>query len=328
VTIQPAWRTATQITIPAASLPASLFVTNTYWFVRVKIGASTWSATTFGNGANKKLTPSIIVGSPTLNCGQTASQGNFGTLELSNSKAPSGQPDVIAYNIADGLEHHLAVFDPATSPWTCKAPTAGAVSWPSEDTNCPQTTTGLMDANPPYKGLITGVGGSPPVPGLLTDVSVGTGCAASGAPATTNFNMTGYIINNDNLTCFFTNDTVHVGDVASRTYPGPVVISPSIFKSPRFVNVPVFGDKPSGADYMKIIGFRSGFITDQPNDATRITGTTSAENGITTQTNGSNIDLASLQIIFLNDAALPPRPTDEGTTVYAGIGPKVPILIN
>jgi Flp pilus assembly protein TadG len=326
VTVDPAWRTATQITIPQASVPASLFVTNTYWFVRVKVASSTeWSATTFGNGANETLTPSVIIGSPTLNCGQTSNQGNFGTLDLSNSHTNS-QPDIIAYNIADGLEHTLAVFDPPTAPWGCAPTTDGAVYWPSEGTNCPRTKPGLMDANPPYKGLISGVSGSPSVPGLLTDVSAGTGCATNGMPATTNFR--GYIINNDNLTCFFTNNTVHVGDVASSTYPGPPVISPAIFNSPRFVTVPIFGEKPTGADYKKIVGFRSGFITDQPNDATKLTGTTTSENGITTQSNGPNIDLETLQIIFLNEAALPQRPTSGGTTVYAGIGPKVPILVN
>ncbi|GAA2116177.1 hypothetical protein GCM10009843_06200 [Nocardioides bigeumensis] len=322
VAVQAAWKTATSITIPAASLPASLFTTNAYFFIRVKIGTN-WSAATFGNGNNERMTPNIIVGAPTLNCGQGSTTGNFGTLRLANSHV-SGEPDQIAYNVADGLESTLAPHPNPNAPFDCNS--TNSKVWPTEGTNCVQSKPGGMDAGPAWKGFVAGVGGSPAVPGLLTDVSAGTGCATNGQPATTT--IRGVTINNDNLTCFFTNDTVAVGDVSSRTYAGGAVISSKIYDSPRFVSVPVFGRAFVGAEYLKVIGFRSGFITDQPNSATKLTGVTTSTNGLTTQNNGPNVDLLSVQIIFLNEAALPPPPVKAGTIAYTGIGVKVPLLVN
>ena len=59
---------------------------------------------------NNTLTPSVVVGTPTLTCAQGSSSGNFGTLLLPHSQGPNGQSANIAYNIAVGLEHPLGLF--------------------------------------------------------------------------------------------------------------------------------------------------------------------------------------------------------------------------
>ena len=286
------------------------------WYIRVKIGDD-WSRVKTSSGTLKALP--LTVGTPTLTCGQGSSEGNFGSLLLDNSEV-NGQWQDIAMNIADGLEHTLAVFPDAAADWTCSSSQTQAVLWPEDGTNCVDTRTGMV-ANAAQAGLVDGIGS---VPGKLTNVSPGTGCASSGAPATTV--VGGRTINNDTLSCFFEDDGTNIGMVNSPLYtqPGPV-ISAAIFKSPRFVIVPVLGRQPDNGGSLRyqITGFRPAFITDQTASSTKSTPPT-ASNGLSTD---KHDDIESVQVVFINSQALPPMESSE-TTVYSGSGPKVVHLVD
>ncbi|MEO5653778.1 MAG: pilus assembly protein TadG-related protein [Marmoricola sp.] len=315
---------ATKITID--HLPPSVTGVQTFWYVRVFIAGSVnkWSDVTQGNGSNVVLAAQPLrVGDPTLTCGQGSSEGNFGTLLLPNSAGPNGQSDNIAYNIADGLQHPLDIFPNAASNWLCSASSPGARLWPLDKTNCVDTKTGL-DLNAAQKGLIEGVSSKR---GLLDNLNpkfgAGTGCAANGAPATRAFGS--YVINNDTLSCFFTDNVTNVGMVSGASYTGQPVISADIYKSARFVRVPVLGVQPSsgGSNRYQVVGMRNGFITDQPASASRTSSATST-NGIS----GASGDVASVQVVFLNQAALPPPPDTGGALgAYQG-GAKTMRLVN
>jgi hypothetical protein len=192
-----------------------------------------------------------------------------------------------------------------------------------DGTNCADTKTGL-DLNAAQKGLIDGVSGKR---GLLDSLNprfgAGTGCASNGTPATTVFGAV--TINNDTLSCFFTNNSVTVGDVSSASYSGPAVISTNIYKSARFVWLPVLGVQPTNGSSLKyqVIDLRAGFVTDQAPSATRSTPAT-ASNGVS----GTNGSLAYVQVVFLNPNALPPPPDSVGAlTTYQG-GQRILRLVN
>jgi hypothetical protein len=197
----------------------------------------------------------------------------------------------------------------------------------TEGTNCVDTKTGNVAADAAYEGFIAGVGSDR---GRLQNTSDGTGCGADGKPATTVLN--GYTINNDTLSCFLTDDSTTLGAVTGSSYAGPRVFSPAIFNSPRFVFVPVLGMTPSpgGSNLYQIVGFRAGFITDQAASATRTTPvgacTPSGCNGFTMSSNGKSLN--SLQIVFINDAALPPLPDLPDVATYSGSGQRVFRLTN
>ena len=311
--------TATQITI--AHLPTAVTSVRDTWYIRVKIGGL-WSTATTTQGSTTTLVAAPLqVGAPTLMCGQGSNSGNFGTLKLTNtsSGAPSGQAANIAYNIATNVQQPLGLFPNPVSPWTCTQSTPGAVLWSNSGTNCVGTETGL-DLNAATQGFITGVAG---VPGRLTNVSNGTGCAANGRPATTV--VGGVSINNDTLSCFLTDSTTNLGTITSSSYSGGPVLSAAIYNSPRFALVPVLGTQPgngSSANY-EIVDMRAAFITDQVASATQTTPPTST-NGV--QWSGNS--LSSLQVVFFNANALPPPPAGSAYTAYVGYGPKTVQLIN
>ena len=84
--------------------------------VRVKQGG-TWSAVTDKKG--NLLALPLTIGNPPLTCGQGSNQANFGTLRIANTLVNSTN-DQIAMNIAAGLQHSLAIWVGATSPWQCR----------------------------------------------------------------------------------------------------------------------------------------------------------------------------------------------------------------
>lgn len=327
----------TQVSI--SHLPGGVTSVEDVWYVRVMKNGQ-WSAVYTGNGnGNQNLNaPPLTVGTPVLTCGQGSNAGNFGTLLLPWNPVPSGvngQSDNIAYNIAKGMQHGLAPYDKdlAAAPWTCAAGQDGAVLWPTEGTNCTDTKTGL-DSAAAKAGFITGIGGAS---GLLTNVDSDDFCPNSYPSGTTHKkvlagigpDVNGTIINNDILSCYFTTDSVTVSQVSSSTYNGSAVIDQSIYKSPRFVQVPVLGAQPSngGSNKYEILDFRPAFICDEPASATRLTGAPSSTNGIVWD-NGSQLN--SIQVIFLNPKALPDPPLDaDGRYIpYVGTGSKVPLLVN
>jgi len=284
------------------------------WYVRVKIGAS-WSTVATQKGDLKAL--QLIIGEPTLTCGQGSSEGNFGSLLLSNSKA-SGQWQQIAMNIAGGLEHSLAVHPTPADPWTCSAAQTGAVLWPAEGTNCVDTKPGMV-ANAAQAGFLTGLSGTP---GRLSHRTGSSTCATPGSDNPTT--VSGILINNDTLSCYLTDDTTNIGTISSADYDGAPVLSPEIYNSPRFLIVPVLGRQPTngGSNKYQIVGFRPAFVTNQANSATR-TSPPLAGNGLTLD-KGS---IESVQVVFINAKAL--SPLDSGdVTEYAGTGPRVLRLVD
>jgi hypothetical protein len=324
-----------KIKIPDIS-PANL--SQDAWYVRVSTdNGVTWSAVGVGKqNATLNALP-ISVGSPNLVCATGSQTGNFGTLDLHNDSAaaPSGTGDNVAYNIAAGLSHQLAPYKLAASPWTCgKAggSPAGTTVWPADPTNCIATQTGSVSGDDAYSGLIKPgwKTPAPTVPGLLANLTAGSGCAADGTPSTTFFNSVK--INNDTLSCWFTDPKTTVGDVDTKTYSlsGPA-FSSAIWTSPRFVWIPVISCPCTGnSTNYEIIDFRPAYITDQLNSATKSTPLTSCSNtvcnGLTLGQNGHSI--APLQVVLINIASLPAPPSGGPVSPYNGIGPPIVRLIN
>lgn len=93
--------------------------------------------------------------------------------------------------------------------------------------------------------------------------------------------------------------------------------------------VPVFADQPSnGLGYYKLLGFRAGFITDQPATATRANRQvgSGSNNGLIYTSNGRAIK--ALRVLYFNSQALPDTMAANGSTFrYVGSGTKVPTLV-
>jgi hypothetical protein len=335
------------ITIP--HLPVAVTSVEAVWYVRVMIDGD-WSPLSTGNGNNTVLRAlPLTVGVPTLTCGQGSNAGNFGTLSVPPGSPPatningSNKTQEIAYNLIYGLTHALAPFRPDqyTADKTCTASTPGARLWPADGTNCVDTETGGVDRAAAEMGLLMGINASYP-DGLLADPDPEEFCPndfPSGTTHTTT--MRGVTINNDVLTCFFTDPTTTVSQVSSQSYSGPAVIDQRIYDSPRFVQVPIVSfPGQGGSNKYQILAFRPGFITDQPPDATRASGVPVATpscsltgNSATGACNGIAYDhgqLNSVNVVFLNVNALPNPPLDPegGYIPYVGTGAKVPLLVN
>jgi len=294
----------------------------TYWYIRVRKGGGEWSTVYLGNNNNQTLNaPRLTIGSPPLTCGQGSSSGNFGTLKLDHPPY-NGADKVGAANVALGLTSTLGIYPVASrlADGTCSSAQTTTVLWPAAGTNCVDTDTG-MSANVATGGFL-GIGSSSPGIGLLAKPFT-TRCGPASSPATTV--VKGVTINNDTLSCFFTDATTNVGDVNYATYPGPVVISSAIYDSPRFGYAPVVPVQPAngGSNKYQVVEFRPTFITDQLASAVKGDAPTST-NGIVTDNNGVH----SVQVIFINEKALPPPPATEGTSAFAGTGPKIPLLVN
>lgn len=306
----------TDTAIRLANVPAAVRTVPGDWYVRVRTSDG-WSKVYDNHGSLLALP--LIVGNPTLTCGQGSSGGNFGTLRLFPSWGGGSTNVQIALNIAKGLEHTLAAHPSPVASGLCGTGTAGTVLWPNEATNCIATDPG-MAAQAAQAGFIEGVGSTK---GRLGNVATGTGCADSGAPATTV--LEGFVINNDSLSCFLTSDDVNLGTINSADYAGDPVFSPAIYHSPRFMLIPVLAVQPtSGASRSyQIVGFRPAFLTGQPNSATRST-PPNPGNGLTLDRHG---EIESVQVVFINGNALPPMDA-AGTTDYAGSGPRVIRLVD
>jgi Flp pilus assembly protein TadG len=299
-----------------------------FWYIRVKKN-NQWSAVYIGNGNNQTLNaPKLTIGTPPLLCGQGSSTGNFGTLLLSHAPY-SGWDDVGAANVALGLTNTLAIYPPGgPADGTCSSAQTTTVLWPTDGTNCVDTDTG-MSAKVATGGFLGK--GSSAVAGnqyLLKPRNL-TKCANGYTAEATTVQYT-QTINNDVLTCFFTDNSTQIADVIDENYPGPPLISASIYDSPRFGYVPVLKIQPApgGSNKYQIIDFRPCFITDQPPSAIKGDGplytSGNSINGITTDNNG----VKSVQVIFLDADALPNPPVKNGTVNYTGSGQKIPLLVN
>jgi hypothetical protein len=299
-----------------------------FWYIRVKKNGQ-WSAVYTGPNGNPVLNaPKLTIGTPPLLCGQGSSSGNFGTLLLSHAGF-NGWDDTGAANVALGLTNSLAIY-PTGGPadGTCSSAQTTTVLWNADGTNCVDTDTG-MSAKVATGGFL-GKGSSAVAGNQYKLKPAGlTKCANGYTTEATTVQYT-QSINNDVLTCFFTDPTTNIADVIDPAYAGPPLISSDIYDSPRFGYVPVLQVQPAngGSAKYQIIDFRACFITDQPPSAIKGDGPSSTSgnsiNGITTDNNG----VKSVQVIFLNGNALPNPPVKHGTINYLGKGPKIPLLVN
>ena len=339
---------ATKTTITIPHIPTTVTGVEGQWYVRVKNAAGVWSPVLTGNGVNQVIRAlPLIVGQPTLTCGQGSDQGNFGTIDLPPASPPAqnlhGVNDQIAYNISQGLTSALAPFPENlwTSDKTCTNSPQGTKLWNLDGTNCVSTQPGVPTSSA-EEGFLFGIPQTTYTKGLLQDVSSDHFCP-NNYPNGTSHTATvrGVTVNNDVLTCFLNDNTTTISDISSSTYSGPAVLDQSIWNSPRFVSVPVLNFPGNGSSKkFQILGFRPGFITDQPPAATRSTGApimanncSAVANNFTGECNGlswSNGQLRAVNVVFINQAALPDPPLDpSGKYIpYTGTGPKVPLLVN
>lgn len=320
--------------IHVGAIPSSVINTETTWYVRVY--------------KNNKWSPvasalPLQVGGAVLECVGGASAGNFGSLLLprtdSNNSASGGW---LPINIAKGLQPPLTltVLDGASSPWTCDSTTTNAVLSDTSPanlvpkTNCIATDTGLTDTSATAGFIKGGSNGGLTYTGRL-DVDTTPGCGADSAnpDARWDTGISGpsgdYKINDDLLTCFFTNSTTSISTITTPSYSGPPVLSPDIYNSPRFFFQPVLGTVPTngGSTRYSIIDFRPGFITDEGPDATKAIPTFAGE----TDHNGLSIaggKISKVNVIFFDVNALPPPSDDSPTIDYLGYGPKGIRLVN
>ena len=304
---------ASKITI--ATVPAGVTNLQDLWYVRVLKGGN-WSANDGNATSGVKI---LTVGDEKLYC-LNSTTGNFGSLAIGRTPSPTPS-DLIYYNVALGVDHELSTMPGAPSAPNLCAGETGAVTAPIDGQNCVETDTGLP-ANALEEGMITGT--SPPgrlrVPGTSP-------CTPS------NVSYASYSLNDDVLTCFFTDSSVRVGDVSKADYVGEPVISPSIFDSPRFVWVPIIESPPTGKKSVSIQGFKPGFITDQPDTATKSSpwtwaGSGTIPNGFSFQT-ASGTKVREMRVVFIHPNALPSGSSATGDEVaYRGTGAKVIVLVD
>lgn len=297
--------------ITVAPVPTGVTNVEDIWYVRV-LRDGKWSA---NDGNATTGVAKFTVGDEKLYCMDSVS-GNFGSLGIERTPAASNPNTLISLNVALGIDHELGTMPGAPSaPNLCNG-LSGAIQNPIDGQNCVPTDTGLP-ANALEEGMITGINGNP---GRLNKPAT--------SPCTrTNVNVSGYSLNDDVLSCFFTDPSIRVGDVTKSTYTGEPVISPAIFDSPRFVWVPLITDPPNGKKDVSIQGFKPGFITDQPASGTKGSpgATTGVPNGLTL----SGTKVREMKVWFINNDALPAGTTAEGHEVaYRGTGAKVIVLVD
>jgi hypothetical protein len=319
-----------------AMIPDVVAQTEGVWWIRVFNGPPST-----GQWSPPSEALPIRVGGAVLECTAGSTDGNFGTLKLPRTDVPSGYE--LPVNIAVGLQrpltpaiHDWAVANP-TLAGTCSNGVNGAVESSGSDlrpaTNCVDTDTGLA-ANVATQGLITGV--TTPTttyPGMLTTKQTwtgtdGAGCGPSGGTNWRNvsINSHNYNFNNDVLTCYLTNGTTSLLDIASPSYAGPPVLDVAVYSSPRFIWIPVLKVQPDsgGSRRYSIIDFRPGFITDEQPTSTAIRGshTATSDNGLTFRSN----DVEQIKVLFFNINALP-IDGDFPTIDFLGVGtPKIKLV--
>lgn len=298
-----------------ATVPDAVTAVEDVWYIRVKIGTQ-WSS--------RADARPFQVGEAVLQCDPGSTSGNFGTIDLPGWGLNTN--DDIAKNIAAGLKPPLTLTkypDPIPAGFcsTSDSRTVYSKNGPYKaNTNCAETQPGLR-STAVTPGYLTGVDSTK---GRL-DKNTSSRCIAAGRSTRGALTGFGAGVNDDVLTCFFTDSSTSIATIASPSYAGPAVLDSSIYDSPRFVWVPLFSFDPGGTKLMHITGFRPGFITDQPTGATggnKLT-TNETENGLVMK-NGS---LRAIRVIFFDEDALP---TKSGGTItdYFGVGPRIIRMID
>ena len=298
------------------SVPTSVTAVDKLWYVRAYQGGAGSTADKWS--ARPEAQP-LSIGDAPFECVGGTQAGNFGTLKLPRSSSnASGGNGWIARNIALGLEAPLTLttFPADPVPWTCDGHPDAVLSTSSTDrkpgTNCLDTDTGLTDGTA-TPGFISGYGGpGTPYKALLdtgtssADPDGSGGCSPTGD--TSALSLGGKSLNNDVLTCFLTDTTTTLGDVARRNYTGGPKFDPAIYNSPRFGWVPVFAQETEsgGSGHYSVVTYRPVFLTDQPMTATKANNTvnSSTQNGLGVTTTGT-LKLHTIKVVFLNPGALP-----------------------
>jgi Flp pilus assembly protein TadG len=310
------------------NIPDAVAQTQAIWYVRVFDGtdaAGTWSPTSEALG--------IRVGEAVLECAAGSSSGNFGTLKFPRTDVPTA--DELPANIALGLQSPLSptvhqwALDNPTLAGTCSNGVNGALTAPNgsvtlvSGVNCVDTDTGLA-ANVATEGLVQG---STYGQGVLREKTT-DGCDPDGGSDERTLPMSSNPkINDDVLTCFFTNGTTSIQDIASASYNGGTVLDDAILRSPRFFYVPVLAVEPAsgGSNLYSIIDFRPAFLTDETATMTAVKGshTGTTDNGVWVQ----GQDIKQIKVVFFNEDALP---TDGDIPIidYLGTGHRIIRLID
>lgn len=327
------------------TVPTTVQSNQQVWYIRV------FGDKTTGSGSNQVVTqawsdktqaPVVRVGDPPLECAGVSSDGNFGTIKLERTDVSSVN-DQLAMNMATALQlpTTLTIHTTATVSGLCANGVNNAVETdlpnPGQQagTNCLDTDTGLP-ASATTAGLVTGVGSTP---GRLVGHNTKAGCDPQGNSSNRNIqfgngngpNNPTYSINNDTITCFLTNGTTSLQDIASPTYCSGQSLCPvldkSILDSPRFFLVPVLRVTPvtGGSNRYSIIDFRPAFITDETVTPGTIRGTHTAspDNGLTVVGN----EIRTVKVFFFNYKAVD-WPTDGAITTYLGMGDPIIRLVD
>jgi hypothetical protein len=315
------------------TIPDAVTAQETAWYVRV------FEAGTVNKWSARTTAQPLRVGDAVLECSSNSSDGNFGTLKLPRNN-PGADSTWIPVNMADGLETplSLAIHNTPSASGTCSDGVDGAIVSTKPDlkpgTNCSDTDTGLP-ATVATQGMITGVSGPGyDYPGRLVASSSSTvegrECGADGtsSPRSVTVGPKTYLINNDVLTCFLTNGSTSLGDIASPAYNGGPVLSADLYASPRFFWQPVLKVEPTsgGSAKYSIIDFRPGFLTDEAVSASAIRGsqTGTVENGLKLENNA----IKEMKVVFFNADALSPDDSGQVVTPYLGVGPRIIRLID
>jgi hypothetical protein len=328
------------------AVPDAVAKVETIWYVRVydSTGGEDPLANPHSPGkwsAESEALP-IRVGKAYLQCAQGSSDGNFGTLRLPRT-SPSMPSSWLPVNIANGLQTPLSLtkhqeWATDSPPGKCFDGVNNAVTSPGSlgtlnpATNCVSTDTGLA-ANDATQGFVTGSNG---YPGLLTTKTTPNKCDPNGGSADRTVNVTGpgggtFKIINSVLTCYFTNTTTSIADIATDSYNKGAVLDMSILDDPRFVWVPVVAVKPDcgTCSNYSIIDVRPGFLTDQQPWTTAVKNASAAQTGVTSD-NGitiANNGITSLKVVFFNLDAMS-RDVNDQVIDYLGVGPKIVRMID
>lgn len=304
-------QTATSV---AVNVPNAVASSADVWWVRVHNSVSNlWSA--------RAQARPLLVGDAVLSCDPESASGNFGAIDFPwTSNANNNIEQSIKNGAPPPMKLKKYPGPPFPTQNQCQNGLPGVISTTSlrkPDTNCVESTTGLR-APPAYDGYLANPDGK-----LRVDTS--SLCQSQGRPARQTLS-TGESVNADLLTCFLKNDTLKLSNAINFAGGNSPFVS-ELWKSPRFVMVPIIQTDPTGTKWMPIVGFVPGFICDEVTGASRTnpleTGQT--ENGLVTKNPNK---LQAIRIVFFDIAALPAPP--EGTTLidYIGEGPKVITLIN
>ena len=311
------------------NIPANVTQTEAVWYIRVFNGPDGT-----GQWSEKDEALPFRVGEAILQCDSGSMAGNFGTLKFPRTDVATANE--IAANIALGLQKPL---EPTVHTYAIEHPPAGLCTAGLNEavvssgttlldgTNCVDTDTGLT-ATVATEGLVTG---GTYGPGVLTTANTTPGCSPTGGDANRNIKLSGtqYSVNNDTLTCFLTDGTTSLLDIAKESYNGKPKLSAAILHSPRFFYVPVLAIQPGtgGSQTYSIVDFRAAFITDEKTVSTSIKGSKSgtADNGLWTSPSELKID--ELKVVFFSDNALPTE-GDIPLIDFLGTGNRVIRLID